>query len=161
MTHWGRSLRRQASVLLFLWCLGTAYTAPASAQTGPAPDAGSTSSQTPKPDPAPSAPAPDVGSPQPPAPVQSPPPAPALVQPPASAPTTAVSKVVAKRETARKPVRKGRAKQTARQALPTLGRKDAGSVDTTLLIGGLALLVLVISDTVFLTLSTRGIRDAR
>ena len=66
-----------------------------------------------------------------------------------------------KRETAKeKPVRKRTTKQAVRKALPSLGKKDAGSADTMLLIGGLALFVLVLLDTVFLTLSTRFLRSA-
>ena len=51
-------------------------------------------------------------------------------------------------------------KQAVRKALPSLGREEAGATDTMLLIGGLALFVLVLSDTVFLTLSTRHLRGA-
>lgn len=66
-----------------------------------------------------------------------------------------------KRETAKeKPVREQTTKQSARKALPSLGRNEAGSPDTLLLIGGLALFVLVLCDTVFLTLSTRFLRSA-
>lgn len=65
------------------------------------------------------------------------------------------------RETAKeKPARERTTKQAARKALPTLGRKESGSPDTMLLIGGLALVVLVLCDTAFLTLSTRFLRDA-
>jgi hypothetical protein len=68
---------------------------------------------------------------------------------------------VRKRETAKeKPVREQTTKQSARKALPSLGRNEAGSPDTLLLIGGLALFVLVLCDTVFLTLSTRFLRSA-
>jgi hypothetical protein len=68
---------------------------------------------------------------------------------------------VRKRETAtKKPVRERTTKQTVRKALPSLGRNEARSPDTPLLIGGLALFVLVLCDTVFLTLSTRFLRSA-
>jgi hypothetical protein len=68
---------------------------------------------------------------------------------------------VRKRQTAKKkPVRERTTKQATRSALPSLGRQEAGSPDTMLLIGGLALFVLVLFDTVFLTLSTRYLRGA-
>jgi hypothetical protein len=68
---------------------------------------------------------------------------------------------VRKRETAKKnPVRERTTKQATRRALPSLGQKEAGPVDTMLLLGGLALFVLVLLDTVFLTLSTRVLRSA-
>ena len=66
-----------------------------------------------------------------------------------------------KRGTAKeKPVRAKTTKQATRRALPSLSRTEAGSTDTMLLIGGLALVVLVLLDTVFLTLSTRFLRSA-
>ena len=48
-------------------------------------------------------------------------------------------------------------KEVTRQAVPSIGRIDDSS-STMLMLGGLALLALVICDTVFLTLSTRSIR---
>ena len=66
-----------------------------------------------------------------------------------------------KREAAKeKPVRERTTKQATRRALPSLAGKETGSVDTMLLIGGLALFVLVLLDTVFLTLSMRFLRSA-
>jgi hypothetical protein len=59
-----------------------------------------------------------------------------------------------------KPVTKRTTKQAARRALPSLGRTKASPTDSMLLIGGLALFVLVLSDTVFLTLSNRYVRGA-
>ncbi len=47
-----------------------------------------------------------------------------------------------------------------KRALPSLAREEATSSDTMLLVGGLALFVLVLADTVFLTLSTRYLRGA-
>jgi hypothetical protein len=68
---------------------------------------------------------------------------------------------VRKRETAKeKPVRERTTKQATRRALPSLSRTEAGSTNTMLLLGGLALVVLVLLDTVFLTLSTRSLRSA-
>ncbi len=64
-----------------------------------------------------------------------------------------------KREKAKaKPVPKPTTKQTVKETVRTPATKKAGSRDTTLLIGGLALLVLVLCDNVFLTLSTRRFR---
>ena len=155
---------RQTSVLLLLCCAGAVYSAQALAQSGPGPEAGPGSSQTPSPDPAPGgAPAPTSGSSQQPsAPVQPASPPPPVVQAPTSAPTSTVQrerKQVQRPETSRqKQVRKGTTKQTARKALPIVAAQSAGSSDRTLMIGGLALLVLVLSDTVFLTLSSRKFR---
>ena len=56
--------------------------------------------------------------------------------------------------------RKSAKKKPAKQAPPTVTRKEEGSGDTMLLIGGLALVVLVLCDTVFLTLSTGFSRGA-
>jgi hypothetical protein len=76
-------------------------------------------------------------------------------------PTQQERSQVLKRESAKqKPARERTTKNAVRKALPSLGRKDAGSVDTMLLIGGLALVALVFCDTVFLTLSTRFLRGA-
>ncbi len=49
-------------------------------------------------------------------------------------------------------------KQAAKRALPNITREQATSPDTLLLAGGLALFVLVLADTVFLTLSARVLR---
>jgi hypothetical protein len=173
MTRSGRSLLRQASVLLVLFCFGAAYAAPALAQSGPAPEPAPRRPQVPRPEPAPGA------RPQASRPVTTqvstsrvtPPTAPApalkpvvLVQPPAAPPTVPTQQErsqVLKRESAKqKPARERTTKNAVRKALPSLGRKDAGSVDTMLLIGGLALVALVFCDTVFLTLSTRFLRGA-
>ena len=67
-----------------------------------------------------------------------------------------------KRETTKaKPVPKRTTKQAAKETVRTPARKNADSPSTMLLIGGLALLVLVVCDNVFLTLSTRTVRGAR
>jgi hypothetical protein len=52
-------------------------------------------------------------------------------------------------------------KRAAPSALPRLRREEASSPDGTLLACGLALFVLVLADTVLLTLSTRVLRGAR
>lgn len=167
MTRSGRSLLRQASILLLLFCFGAAPVAPALAQGGPAPEPAPRHPQAPRPEPAPGAtPRPSRAATRvtrPPvltskatASVSSPvvrvqPPAPALRKP----------RQVRNRETAKgKPAGERTTKQAVRKALPSLGRKEAGSPNTMLLIGGLALVVLVLCDTAFLTLSTRFLRDA-
>jgi outer membrane biosynthesis protein TonB len=173
MTRSGRSLLRQASVLLLLFCFGAAYAAPILAQVGLAPEPAPRRSQVPTPEPAPGARAQTSRpattqvstSPVPPPAAQNPVPPPVvLVQPTAPAPPAPAReerRQVRKRETAKeKPVRERTTKQATRRALPSLSRTEAGSTDTMLLIGGLALVVLVLLDTVFLTLSTRVLRSA-
>jgi hypothetical protein len=74
----------------------------------------------------------------------------------APAPTRPARSQVQKRETTReKPVRERTAKQAVRRSFPSVSPKRAHSPDALLLTGGLALFVLVLFDTVFLTLSTR------
>ena len=51
--------------------------------------------------------------------------------------------------------------RVSRATIAALGREQASSVDGTLLAGGLALFVLVLADTVLLTLSTGIFRGAR
>jgi hypothetical protein len=168
MTRSGRSLLRQASVLLLLFCFGAAPVAPALAQGGPAPEPAPRHSQ-PRPEPAPGAtPQPSQAVTRVTRPPVPPPPPPVLalmrVQPSAparSAPALRKPRQVRKRETAKgKPAGERTTKQAVRKALPSLSRKEAGSPNTMLLIGGLALVVLVLCDTAFLTLSTRFLRDA-
>jgi hypothetical protein len=168
MTRSGRSLLRQASVLLLLFCFGAAPVAPALAQGGPAPEPAPRHSQ-PRPEPAPGAtPQPSQAVTRVTRPPAAPPPPPVLalmrVQPSAparSAPALRKPRQVRKRETAKgKPAGERTMKQAVRKALPSLSRKEAGSPNTMLLIGGLALVVLVLCDTAFLTLSTRFLRDA-
>ena len=169
MTRSGRSLLRQASLLLLLFCFGAAPVAPALAQGGPAPEPAPRHSQTPRPEPAPCAtPQPSQAVTRVTRPPAAPPPPPVLalvrMQPPAparTAPALRKPRQVRKSETAKgKPAGERTTKQAVRKALPSLGRKEAGSPDTMLLIGGLALVVLVLCDTAFLTLSTRFLRDA-
>jgi hypothetical protein len=57
----------------------------------------------------------------------------------------------------KKPVRKRAVKQAARRQIPTLHPEQASSTDGLLLVGGLALFVLVLADTVFLTVSRRAL----
>jgi hypothetical protein len=59
------------------------------------------------------------------------------------------------------PARPRTAKQAVTRSAPRLPAAAAGasSPDSTLLIGGLALVVLVLGDTIFLALSTRFLRE--
>jgi hypothetical protein len=59
--------------------------------------------------------------------------------------------------TRKKPARKPAAKRAVRKHLPALRPEQASSTDGLLLAGGLALFVLVLADTVFLTVSKRAI----
>jgi hypothetical protein len=54
-----------------------------------------------------------------------------------------------------------KAKRTVLSSPQTTVSTDAASPDTLLLVGGLALFVLVLGDTVFLALSSRFLREAR
>lgn len=67
----------------------------------------------------------------------------------------------AKRQTAKKqstkPTRAESTKQAVRRTLPALRPAEPASPDRMLLLGGLALVVLVLADTVFLTLSRRRV----
>lgn len=181
----GRSLLRRTSVLLLVAWLGAFLAAPALAQ-GPAPDPAPPQLPSPKPDsrapkPPPAPPPATQPSPPPPAPVQTVTPSP---PPPAVVPTlrtgeARVQTVVvtlpqepAKRTSAR-PQRPAKAKKkrvtrvrsakaAARRSLPAItppADPSGSSPDSMLLIGGLALVVLVLGDTVFLTLSTRFLRE--
>lgn len=180
----GRSLLRRASILLIAGCAALVLAFPASAQ-GPKPDPapptpqpkpeppGARPQPAPQPPPAPPPP-PPVARVQP-APQPSPSPSPAppppavvfrnpVVSPPPAAPAP---RTQTRAERRARPVAKKKA-QTARVA----GRKQAlkrssvpkppaaasAAVDKTLMIGGLALVVLVLGDAVFLALSTRFLR---
>jgi hypothetical protein len=59
-------------------------------------------------------------------------------------------------------VRRRTAKQTARKGAPSVPSATGGSSspDSTLLIGGLALVVLVLGDTIFLAVSSRYLRPS-
>lgn len=178
----GGSLLRRASVLLAVGAAGL-LTATALA-AGPAPDPApprTGTSPTPEPvtgkQPAPTprtttrtstvsvrpqavqpAPAPPVSPPPPPPSIQPviPPPAPAPVSP-------APMRVQRRAKVEPKVTRKAKAKAAtrAKRTVPALGRPkvaDSSSPDTMLLIGGLALVVLVLGDTLFLALSGRLLR---
>jgi hypothetical protein len=112
-------------------------------------------------------PAPDGGSPTPATgsnsaavTVQPPPAPPTDVQPPASPPKTPTQ--TGREQKQEKTERRATSpewtsKEVRRQAVPSI-RRIEGSSSVTLMLGGLALLALVLCDTVFLTLSTREIR---
>jgi hypothetical protein len=81
-----------------------------------------------------------------------------VAPPPSPAPVRAQRRKTVKTKSARSrkstPVR-------AKRTVPALGATkstESSSPDTTLLIGGLALVVLVLGDTIFLSLSTRIVR---
>lgn len=185
MTRSARSLLRQASIPLAVACAATGVVAgPAFAQ-GPAPEPAPPRTSSPKPEPAPGttrgparsttttreAPTRQapivVRSVQPAAPPPSPPPPPAPVvqlapsPPPAPAPQAPAR--TQKPETVKvKPAKRATSEQPLAQALPRLrptAVSEAASTDNMLLIGGLALFVLVLGDTVFLTLSARYLRE--
>jgi hypothetical protein len=65
-----------------------------------------------------------------------------------------------KRVQKEKPVREGSTKNTPSRRVASLTKAAAGSSspDTTLLIGGLALVLLALGNTVFLALTTRFVR---
>jgi hypothetical protein len=173
VTSSGRSMLRRAPILLVMCCLAVAPGVPAAAQSGPAPDPGRSDSGAPSPDPAPGAPdapAPDTskstaGSSSPqtatqPAPPPQPPPAPVdtTVSPPETS-TQVGRKQNQKKVERRDAPPEWTAKEVTRQAVPSIQRIDDSS-SAALMLGGLALLALVICDTVFLTLSTRAMRRA-
>ena len=183
-----RSLLRHASILLVLAWSGLGLAAPALAQ-GPTPDPAPAPPVQPKPEspgsqPQPSPPRTTTPQPppppppvvrsrpiQPPAPPPPAPPAavlptPALAPPPASPPPAPVRR--ARRSTKRQshvtkkePSRARSAKQAVKKRVPRLpaAAAESSSRDSTLLIGGLALVVLVLGDTIFLALSTRFLRE--
>lgn len=181
MTGSGRSLLRQASVLLAVCSACAVVPGPALAQDrGPEP--APTTTSAPRPEPPPSArrqpdQTPATRSTPPPATQPAPPPAPppAVVAPPPAAVVTRVvsqpppasvrrESRVQRREPAKPRPKKTNPKpepkvtQSAAPALPGISREKATSPDTMLLVGGLALFFLVLADMVFLTLSTRVLR---
>jgi hypothetical protein len=185
MTGCGRSLMRLASLIAAL-CGAVAVLSGTALAAGPTPEAPPPKTNKPKPEappgtaPPPPPPAARVQpppAPPPAAPPPAPPPAqqPDFVEPPApvqtqvpqstqqqSAPVRRVTR--AQRQPAAKPKAKPNtggvksAKQAVRRVLPSVSRAEATSTDTMLLAGGLALFVLVLADTVFLTLTTRVLR---
>jgi outer membrane biosynthesis protein TonB len=180
----GRSLLRRASILLLFACAAMALAALAHAQ-GPTPDPGPAPIPQPKPEAPGAKPQPPPAQPPPPPPSPPPPPRVQVVPPPAPAPPAPVvppppvtqHRVISPPPA---PVRRARARrnQTTRakkKKVPTRARgtKQAptkrvrklpaadgpsASPDSTLLIGGLALVVLVLGDTIFLAFSTRVLR---
>lgn len=178
----GGSLLRRASILFAVGATGL-LTASALA-AGPAPDpAPPRTATTPKPEPVtgqqPAPPPrttartptvsvrPQAVQPPPPPPVSPPPPPPPIqpaIPPPAPAPVSPAPVRVQRRTTVeRKATRTTKSKPAtrAKQTLPALGRPkaaDSSAPDTMLLIGGLALVVLVLGDTLFLAVSTRLLR---
>ena len=174
-----RSLLRRASVLFVVGCSGVA-TATALA-AGPAPDpAPARTTTSPRPEPVTGArPAPRTTStpkvtvqpqavrPSPPQPV-APPPAlqriqPVLVQPPpassfAPPPPARVQTRTAKEKTARARVSTPKRAKQPSPARSVVKATGPSAPDSTLMIGGLALVVLVLGDTIFLALSTRFLR---
>jgi hypothetical protein len=169
-----RSLLRQTFVVLVVTGLAAAF-ATAGPAEGAAPDPAPPSTTRPKPEPAPGAqPTParttkvsvQPKAVQPVAPTAPPPPSPPATPPPA--PQAVVTPPLVYR---RAPVRVQRQKTERKQnparrkvSKPTLPRArsevvtDPSSGDRMLLIGGLALVVLIIGDTVFLSLSARFLR---
>lgn len=178
----GGSLLRRASVLLAVGAAGV-LTATALA-AGPAPDPApprTVTSPTPEPvtgkQPAPPPRTttrtptvnvrPQAVQPAPAPPASPPPPSPPIqpsIRPPAPAPVSPAPLRVQRRPTVEpKVTRKPKVKATtrAKRTVPALSRPkvaDSSSPDTMLLIGGLALVVLVLGDTLFLALSGRLLR---
>jgi hypothetical protein len=182
MTGSGRSLLRQASVVLVVCCACVVAAGPAFAQDR-APEPAPPNTSTPKPEAPPSAqrqptpktvtrvtppPAPPAAPPPPPPPAAVTPPPPTVVTPvvsqPPPAPVRSESRI--QRPKTPKPRPKSEEKKPEPKVqqeavgapLPGLSREKATSPDTMLLAGGLALFVLVLADMVFLTLSTRVMR---
>ena len=181
MTGSGRSLLRQASVLIAVCSACAVAAGPAFAQDR-APEPAPTTTSTPRPEPPPSArrqpdqtsarrvtppPAPPPAQPTTPPPAFTPPSAPVSTRVVSQPPPASVRREsrVQRREPA-KPRSKPKStpkperpiKQVAVAPLPGLSREEATSPDTMLLLGGLALFFLVLADMVFLTLSTRVLR---
>lgn len=170
------SLLRQASVLIVLCCAFAIGASQALAQD-PAPEPAPPNSSGPKPEAPPGAnrqpETPATRATPPPPPASQPPPPPAAVTPP---PARVFTRVVSqpppatvrresriqRREPAKSKPKKSKPEpkvtQSPAPALPGLGREEATSPDTLLMVGGLALFFLVLADVVFLTLSTRVLR---
>lgn len=166
------SLLRRAPVLLLLACFALGFAVPALAQ-GPAPDPAPPPPAQPKPEPPGSqpepTPAPPPAAPQPPPasariqPAQPPPPpapvlpTPALTQTPASTPPARSARARVKNKKT-VPARK----QAVKRPVPRFpaASAESSSPDSMLLIGGLALVILVLGDTLFLAFSSRFLRDA-
>ena len=183
VTRSERSSLRQTSIVLLLGCAALGLSAPAFAQ-GPAPEPAPPATRTPRPEPVPRTTRPEppqqtnttparTTQPSPPPPPASPPssspsPPPAQAQtpvfvqpqstptpsPPVRRPPARVQKPPVAKKTPK------RSTQPSRRALPRARAvAESASPDTMLLAGGLALFVLVLGDTVFLTLSARFLRQ--
>jgi hypothetical protein len=180
-----RSFLRQTGVLLAVAWFAGAFVAAAHAQ-GPAPDPAPPSTSRPKPEPAPGAPQPPPAArtstptvrtqpqavqpvapsaPLPPSPAPAPPSAPRVVV--RQSPTGPVLRRAPLRTKPHKAERKKSTKAKKdtsgvhKRRLPTARAEvatDSSSRDRMLLIGGLALVVLIVGDTVFLSLSARFLR---
>jgi hypothetical protein len=186
----GRSLLRQASIVVVAGCaLGAAVPAlaegpvpePAPTTSSPAPKpepvpsaqppARQTTTTPPPPavqtEPQAVQPPPATPAPQPSVPVTPPP---AIVRTPVVTPTLpAPPRRAERRKTKQRTTTDGRTGQNRRSTptgqqtrgtAATIARASASSPDTLLLIGGFALVVIVLGDTIFLTLSTRYLRQS-
>lgn len=174
VTYPGRSQLRRWSMLLFVACAATVTVGPALGAE-PAPDPSPRRSPTPAPEPVPTGtrqPATTATTETPPPPAaQTPPPAPATVSstPPAVVASPRPAATTAERSRATRATRRRapkkavkvstarRAKQAVGAKLPALRPADPRSPDTMLLVGGIALVVLVIADTAFLAASKRRV----
>ena len=178
----GRSSLRRATIVL-LGCAALGLSAPALAQ-GPAPEPAPPAPTSPKPEPRSTPPEPPPPARRatqptpPPPPSPSPPPAPSppppaqtsqtfVQQPPPPAPTPTApvrrARTPVQEPPATKTPKKKRvipSKQTQKPVLTRVRATVADSPDTMLLVGGFALFVLVLGDTIFLTLSARFLREA-
>lgn len=171
----GRPLLRQGSIFVVLACTAALLAAPAPAQgpspdpapprTAPKPESPVTKRQPPPPSTQPPSPPPaTVQAVQPPAPATPvlPPPAFTPSPPPSPAPVQRTRAQTIERPAKKTAARRRTAKQTARKGAPSLPSATGGSSspDSTLLIGGLALVVLVLGDTIFLAVSSRYLRPS-
>jgi len=189
MRRSGRSLLRHASILLALGAVALVGAPTGFAAQGPAPEPAPPRTNLPKPEPSPGAvrreprraiattaqttppppAAPAVQAVQPPAPApppaaptpspptfvpSPPPPAPVRQQPRRAQTAGVVKKKVSRTKKTKRPA--GRALPRPRPAAATA---QAASGDSTLLIAGLALVVLVLGDTLFMALSVRYLRS--
>ncbi len=187
VTRSGRSSLRRATIAVLLGCAAMGLSAPAFAQ-GPAPEPAPPSPTRPKPEPRstrpePPPPARRATQPTPPPPPASPSPPPAASPPPPASPQTSQTFVqqppppapppAAPVRRAQTPVQRPPARKTPKKkrviaskpkqtrVLPRVrATVAADSPDTMLLVGGFALFVLVLGDTIFLTLSARFLREA-
>lgn len=180
----GRSFKRQATVLVLLGC--AAVFAGSALAEGPAPEPAPPRTSGPKPEPPGStrrepakqttteptsttsraqqqtARATSPPAPPPPAPTRSfsPQPAPVTPSPPASVRPAPQQSQTQKPKAVKKKVRPRPGKKALPRVAPAAA-SHSSSPDTMLLIGGVALVILVLGDTVFLGFSARFLREAR